>query len=69
MGKSLQIGARSLLASTVLVKSVTLRPPSPAIVVGQLLTRVPLPAIQIVAFPLLALIGVLLTAVRKCFKE
>lgn len=52
-----------LLASTVLVKSVTLGTAVSAMVVRQLLAGVPLPIIQIVGFPLLALIGILLTAV------
>lgn len=52
-----------LLASTVLVKSVTLGAAVSAMVVGQLLVGVQLPISQIVGFPLLALIGILLTVV------
>lgn len=52
-----------LLASIVLMKSVTLGTAVSAMVVGQLLAGVPLPLIQIVGFPLLTLIGCGLTAI------
>lgn len=52
-----------LLASIVLVKSVTLGTAVSAMVVGQLLAGVQLPISQIVGFPGLALIGIGLTVV------
>ena len=50
-----------LLASSVLVKSLTLGPAVSAMVVGQLLADVPLGIGEIVGFPLLTFIGIGMT--------